>query len=203
MAAPRPAGASSRSTEPWAIIGYLVFVTIGGVLVFLFAWSLGPAVRKQAGAACRELTPEARDIPAPDFEFAHRDGTAGRFSDYRGKFVVVNFWATWCEPCAREWPELDRLARRFADRDDVAVLAVSVDESMADAEGFLAKMAISDTPAVVVHDPSKAANRLFGSEKLPDTFFVDRSGQIIDAFINVRKWGSQGAFHCVEQRASE
>ncbi|MEE9383160.1 MAG: TlpA disulfide reductase family protein [Nannocystaceae bacterium] len=187
--------------DVWAALGYMFFVAVGGTLVFSFASALGSAVQRQQGAACRELRPEPRDSEAADFEFVDRDGAKGRLSDYRGKFVVLNFWASWCEPCAREWPELDRLGHRFEARDDLVILAVSVDETAADMQGFLRKMSSTDTAVRVVHDPTSEANKLFGSEKLPDTFFVDRLGRVTDAFINVRRWGSQAAFHCVEHTA--
>ena len=62
---------------------------------------------------------------------------------------------------------------------------------------FLERMHLSDTLVTVVNDPTGEVNRLFGSEKIPDTFFVDEAGELRAAFINVRDWGRPAAFHCV------
>ncbi len=183
------------------MLSYVVFILVGGLLVFAFAWMLQPAVDWQNQAACRPLTPEARSGQAPDIEFETMDGQKGKLSDFRGKFVVLNFWATWCEPCVREWPELEKLAQRFKEEGDVGVRAVSLDQE-ADAIGpFLDRMHLSDTLVTVVRDPTGEVNQLFGSEKIPDTFFVDEAGELRAAFINVRDWGRPSAFHCVGSMA--
>lgn len=185
-------------TDALGVIAYVAYVAIGGVLVFGFAWALKPAVEAQNQAACRPLSPELRDIEAPDFTVRDLAGQDVTLSDLRGRFVVLNFWATWCEPCIREWPQLDMLAQRFAGRDDVAVLAVSVDEEPEKIPEFLERMGLSDSGVTVLSDPSGTVPGTFGTSKLPDTYFVDERGRLVHAYVNVREWGAPVAFRCLD-----
>ena len=82
-------------------------------------------------------------------------------------------------------------------RDDVVVVAVSLDEEGEKVRPYLASMGFEDSPVTIWRDPEAEANRLFGGEKLPDTYFVNEAGEYIDAFINVRSWGSTIAVQCV------
>ena len=137
--------------------------------------------------------------PAPSFEVDSLNGQGKvSFDKWKGKVVYVDFWATWCEPCIREWPQLDRLAERFAGRDEVVILAISMDSDPALIAPFLQRMSLADTRVRVLWDPQQAVQKQFGTEKLPDTYFIDRAGQIVHAFINVRDWGRPAAYQCVE-----
>ena len=147
------------------------------------------------------MTPAPLEGPIPEIELEDLDGNPVALSDYAGKFLVVNFWATWCDPCTREWPDLDRLAARVSGRDDVVVLAISVDEKIADIGPFLERMGLGETPVTVLRAKDPAAHQRFGSEKIPDTYFVDRQGQLESVFVNVREWGRAKAVRCVEARA--
>nr|WP_255216006.1 TlpA disulfide reductase family protein [Pseudenhygromyxa sp. WMMC2535] len=176
----------------------LFFVAVGGLLVFGFAQALGPAAEAQLGAACRPLNPEPREGAAPTLDLEDLEGNPVSLADFGGKFLIVNFWATWCEPCTREWPDLDQLAERLADRDDVVIVAVGVDQDKAEIGPYLERMGLSDTKVRVLWAKGAAAHEAFGSEKLPDTYFVDREGQLQSVFVNVRAWGKAAAFRCVE-----
>jgi thiol-disulfide isomerase/thioredoxin len=149
-----------------------------------------------------ELVEVARgELMAPEIEGEDLAGNPIKLSDLRGKFVIVNFWATYCEPCITEWPHFDQLAKRLGARDDVAILAVSIDPERNDIQPFLKRMALLETNVGVVWDPTQEIHRAFGSDAIPDTFFVDEQGRLVDAFVNVRKWGAPEAFHCVDGTA--
>ena len=79
-------------------------------------------------------------------------------------------------------------------------MAVSLDEEADTVEPYLASMSLEQTPVQVWRDPTGEANRLFGGEKLPDTYFVNERGELVDAFVNVRMWGSSAGVQCVESR---
>jgi thiol-disulfide isomerase/thioredoxin len=180
------------------VVAHLGFIVIGSLLVFVFAAALLPALRAQGTAPCRSLEPEARAAPAPAFAVQDLAGAPVALGDFAGRFVIVNFWATWCEPCIREWPQLDRLAERFAGRDDVVILAISVDSDPKLIAPFLERMSLTDTKVKVLWDPKQSVQTEFGTTQLPDTYFVDRAAQISHAFINVRDWGRPAAYQCVE-----
>jgi len=180
------------------LVAHLIFVIAGGLLVFWFAAALNPALTAQSAAPCRSQEPEPRSGPAPEFAVQDLLGAPVALTDFRGRLVIVNFWATWCEPCIREWPQLDRLAERFADRDDVVILAVSVDSDPKLIAPFLERMSLTDTRVRVLWDPKQEVHKSFGTDKLPDTYFVGRAGQLLHAFINVRDWGRPAAYQCVE-----
>lgn len=137
---------------------------------------------------------------APDFTVADLEGQPVRLSDFRGKLVVLNFWATWCPPCVIEWPQVAKLARRLEDEGDdgVAVLAVSIDSEPEKIGPFLELMTLFESPVRVLWDETTKLHEQFGSEKIPDTYFIDEEGRVSAVFVNEREWGGPDALHCVE-----
>ena len=192
---------TSRRLDALGTTALLSYLLVGGLLVFGFALAIFPAVEAQNAAACKPLRPEARPGPAPEFVVQDLEGNEVRLSDFRGKFVVINFWATFCEPCITEWPQVERLAERVADREDIVVLAISIDPERDPIEPFLEQMALTDTEVQVLWDPTESVHNAFGTTNIPDTYFVDEEGQIVHAFVNVRDWGSPDAYHCLDSVA--
>ncbi len=91
----------------------------------------------------------------------------------KGKIVIVDFWASWCLPCAKSFPALDEIQKKFGDR--VVVLAVNVDEKAANMEKFLAKHPISFT---VVRDGSHKLVAVAEPETMPTSFILDGEGKV-------------------------
>ncbi|PRP98289.1 Thiol:disulfide interchange protein TlpA [Enhygromyxa salina] len=204
---PKPAAAGEkgarRGLDSVAILAMLVFVLVGGLLVFGFAQALVPAAEAQLGAACRPLSPSPASGPVPELELEDLDGNPVSLDDFRGKFLVVNFWATWCEPCTREWPDLDVLASRLGERDDLAVIAISVDQEPELIGPYLERMGLLETEVKILRAKPPDAHQLFGSEKIPDTYFVSPEGELEAVFVNVREWGKAKGVRCVEASAEQ
>jgi peroxiredoxin len=162
---------------------------------------LAKAPPKGQTATRGRLVEKSRGVwEAPDFTVKDLEGNEVRLSDFRGKLVVLNFWATWCEPCITEWPQVAKLARRLEQdgEDDVVVVALSIDQEVAEIGPFLSLMTLFETPVNVLWDESTKLHEDYGSAKIPDTFFVDEQGRVSAVFVNVREWGSPDALHCVE-----
>jgi cytochrome c biogenesis protein CcmG/thiol:disulfide interchange protein DsbE len=112
--------------------------------------------------------------PAPDFQLTLFDGSFVRLSDYRGKAVVLNFWASWCIPCREEAPLLEAAWRALKDR-DVVFLGVNIQDSEEAATAFIREFGLSfpngrDAAAKIAID--------YGVYGIPETFFIDRQGRI-------------------------
>src|SRR3978361_489075 len=112
-------------------------------------------------------------LAEPEPAFAGRNGPQTiRLSQFRGKVVILNFWATWCAPCIDELPSLQELQKQ---RPDIQVLAVSIDDDPAAYSAFLKQY---DINLLAVRDGSQGANLKFGSVRVPETFVLDRSGGV-------------------------
>jgi thiol-disulfide isomerase/thioredoxin len=115
-------------------------------------------------------------LPAPALPFTTRDGAAKQLSDFKGKLLLVNLWATWCGPCVAEMPALDRLQAKLGDK--LTVLAISEDrQGDAAVAPFLAKNGIK-TLAIYL-DPKTAATNAFGAEGLPTSYLISADGTIL------------------------
>jgi cytochrome c biogenesis protein CcmG, thiol:disulfide interchange protein DsbE len=120
--------------------------------------------------------------PAPDFTVQDADRKVS-LHDFRGKTVVLNFWATWCPPCVEEMPSLVKLQSNLKDR--VVVLAVSVDEDERSYRSFLKK---NNVDLLTVRDPQQKSNELYGTFKFPETYIIDRDGRVQRKFIGAVDW---------------
>lgn len=112
---------------------------------------------------------------AVEFNMKDLKGQAHRLADYRGKWVLVNFWATWCPPCQQETPELVDLHNAHKDK-DLIVLGMALDSSKKEIEKFVAKYQISYPMAVGDY---KMASQLGEIEALPSTFLIDPKGKLV------------------------
>ena len=135
-------------------------------------------------AACdRGAHPAQTGQAAPDFTVS--DGTSSiHLANYRGKVVLLNFWATWCEPCLEELPSLLELHH---DQPNLAILAVSIDEDPDAYSHFLVRRHVDLT---TVRDPDQTAAKLYHSEAWPETYVIDRQGVIRRKFIGAQDWSS-------------
>lgn len=111
---------------------------------------------------------------APEFTLLAPDGGVVRLSDFRGKTVVLNFWATWCAPCRQEFPELVRLYKRNADQ-GLVVLGVDLQESPAIVRAFTDEFSASFPTAIDRKGDVGSQYRLLG---LPTTLFIDTEGVV-------------------------
>ena len=112
--------------------------------------------------------------PAPDITLKSTTGQNIRLADYKGKVVMVNFWASWCGPCRQEMPLLEKMHKDYKDAGFV-LLGVNVDAEAADRDKFLA-----ETPVTfpVLDDSENTATEVFGVEAMPSSYFVDKNGNL-------------------------
>ncbi len=111
----------------------------------------------------------------PEFTFTDAQGRAHAVTDFAGRGLVINLWATWCPPCVAEMPALDRLAAALA-REGITVLPLSSDRGGQEAvQAFYTRTGVTNLGVWL--DPRGAAGRALGARGLPTTLIVDRGGQ--------------------------
>jgi cytochrome c biogenesis protein CcmG/thiol:disulfide interchange protein DsbE len=113
---------------------------------------------------------------APDAELARLDGEgSGSIADYRGEWVLVNFWASWCAPCREESPTLQRFSEQH--RDDVVVLGIDTQDLSGDAMDFVDEF---DLTYPMLRDPDSESplSDDYGATGLPESFLVDPEGEV-------------------------
>ena len=121
---------------------------------------------------------------APDFELLSESGQTIRLSDFRGQFLVLNFWASWCPPCVEEIPSLVRFQDHFASR-GLVVLGISVDENRSAYEQFLQK---AGRHFLTARDAEGKIPRDYGTIKLPETYLIDARGKVVEKIVGAIDW---------------
>ena len=134
------------------------------------------------GAARSSLKPESQRRKAPDFALRDADGKLVRLSDYRGKVVLLNFWATWCSPCRFEIPWFIEFQRQYKDA-GLEVLGISMDEDGWEAvKPFLTRFGVNYR---ILMGDDMVAQLYGGVDSLPTTFLIDRQGRVAAVHIGL------------------
>lgn len=126
-------------------------------------------------------------VVAPDFTLKDLKGNQVTLKNFKGRVVFLNFWATWCPPCRREMPSMERLYKQLKDR-DFTMLAVDMQESEKRVRAFISEFSLSFP---VLLDLNGDISSLYGIVGLPTTYIIDREGKIIGKAVGPRDWSSQ------------
>jgi thiol-disulfide isomerase/thioredoxin len=180
----------------------LVLSTSALALIFISLWrseSTKPpaaALSTPRDAALGEFTPLDPPRPAPLLAFSERSGAARQLTDFRGQWLLVNLWATWCAPCVREMPSLDRLQAQFNER--LHVLAISEDRKGAEVvDRFLGKL---DLKSLTIYlDPAAQAQQAFKLRGLPTSLLIDPSGMMRGQLEGAADWDSPTMIALIER----
>ena len=170
------------SVRSWWAIGALAFALLGAV-----------------GAPAEQPIKPWSAKATPPLVLHDLDGHVVNLASLRGRVVVVNFWATWCEPCIAEMPSLERLSAKMAGR-PFAVLAVNYGETPPKIQSFLKKSGIG---LHVLLDPDQEVAEKWGAKGLPMTFLVDAKGKIRYWVFGERDWSQGESLQVVEKLLAE
>ncbi len=125
----------------------------------------------------------AKGETAPDFELTTLDGESVKLSDYRGKKVILNFWATWCPPCRAEMPHMQKYYEEQAAADNVEILAVNLtkeDHGMEKIETFTEEYGLSFP---IPLDKSGEIGALYQAVTIPTSYILDTQGRVQTKFV--------------------
>lgn len=185
----------------------------------LFVWMTPRAAARETRAACDGLraatsNPALGSIPveAPDFIAQGHDGKPVKLSDYRGKVVLLNFWASWCNVCKAEKGSLSAMTRELA-QDDFAVVTLASDHAW----DAVKKTLPDGAPFQVLLDPPRDQGRpgpedddnlgaiaqAWGIKAVPESFVIDKRGNVRMYMINKRDWDSSVAETCLQALIDE
>jgi peroxiredoxin len=153
-----------------------IVIAVVAVAVALMLFASVHMARKKAGVVKLKAVGKNGSV-APDFELKSLDGKQVRLSDFRGKAVLLNFWATWCAPCKIEMPWFVDLQKQYAPQ-GLQVIGVAMDDSGEDTIAKFAKEMGVNYPVLVGKEA--VGDAYGGVEFLPTTFIIDRQGKVVD-----------------------
>jgi thiol-disulfide isomerase/thioredoxin len=134
-----------------------------------------------------EFIPSSPPVPAPTISLVDLAGNTVSLSEFAGRLVLINLWATWCEPCLREMPSLERMQSRL--RDKITVIAISEDRGGSKTvEPFINKLGLKSFKTYL--DPKSAVGRAFKVAGLPTSFLIDREGRVLGRVEGAAEWDS-------------
>jgi thiol-disulfide isomerase/thioredoxin len=173
-----------RAWQTAAVVLALATAQAGAVLVYRSVEQERARRTNAAPFKHERLTPR----PAPELTFSTPDGSR-RLSDYRGRPVLLHFWATWCPPCKAELPALLALGRELDREGGARVIALATDEDWQAVSRFFGGV----VPPAVVREPAGVAAQAFEVSMLPDTYLIGEDGRVLLRFGGARDWSSEAA----------
>jgi len=209
---PEPRPQSSYLVDFRKVLAITAALAVVSGLAVLIGWMTPRAAAREVKAACASLratptNPALGSLPrlAPDFEVQAYGGKTVRLSDYRGKVVVLNFWASWCNVCKSEKPSMRTMAEEMSG-DDFAVVTLASDRSWDDVRKSLP----NGSPFTVLLDPpvddesniGKVASA-WGIKAVPESFVIDKRGRIRMYLVNKRDWDAPVTETCLQALVDE
>jgi peroxiredoxin len=161
-----------------------------GILIVLFSMGIGALfflMGNDLNFKFTSLPAIAIGTPAPEFTLPDLDGKNVSLSDYRGKIILLNIWATWCQPCVSEMPSMEKLHNKFK-KEEFQILAVSIDTQ---GKNVVAPfMEFHNLSFKALLDTRGTIQRSYQATGVPESFIIDKNGIIIEKVIGAIDWSS-------------
>ena len=130
-------------------------------------------------------------VGAPSFSAKRIDGSLFSIESVRGKTIILNFWASWCDPCVREFPSMLKLVEHF--KGEIVLVAVSNDNSKEDISNFLKAMGGPKPNVEIVWDEDFKIAGMFGTSKLPESYLFDKKLKLVRKVVGIDDWYTKDA----------
>ena len=182
-----------RSPSPTLLI--ILIIPLFGIFVALLMLALDT---RQQPTVTRNFAPAPPravvNFKAPDFELPLLDGvTLVSPSDYAGRPLFLNFWATWCQPCVRELPAFEEfIAEHSVESNGPALLTINLGETAAEISAFLAEIGVRNLPVAL--DINQVVKLDYGVQNLPTTFVIDGEGSVRHLKLGEMKYEEMNAY---------
>ncbi|HWP48641.1 MAG TPA: TlpA disulfide reductase family protein [Candidatus Limnocylindrales bacterium] len=168
----------------------ILILVISPILLVLTVFALAFIQRDKSSKTLQKPEPLKIGSLAPDFTFPDLNDSERKLSDYRGKVVFINIWATWCPPCIYEMPSMQRLYDQLKG-EDFEILAISIDAlGKQVVEPFIQKYHLTFP---VLLDPTGKIKKLYATTGVPESFIVDKNGILVLKVIGPQEWDSEDA----------
>jgi thiol-disulfide isomerase/thioredoxin len=193
---------AARKFNPGAaFFGLLILLALAFLGYGVYQWWAGntPSVtlpQDSPAASSSELIVSEAAKPVPDTAFTDAKGSSHRLADYKGRYVLVNFWATWCGPCKVELPALQALKAKLGG-DRLAVVTISLDRDPAQAVAYLADKGLTGLDSFA--DPDLALASAVGANELPTTLLIDPESNIVGRHTGGAEWDSPEAVAALQK----
>ena len=142
------------------------------------------------------ITPANTWIEAHNFTGKLADEKIVNLKDYSGRFVLLNFWATWCSPCLKEMPDFEKAYQQIG-QEKMVVLAIGMGEDTKKISKFTEKYGFSYP---LVADPHLVITNLYGVKKIPVTYLIDPEGLVLGRALGIRDWASPDLLAFINSR---
>jgi thiol-disulfide isomerase/thioredoxin len=172
-----------------ACLGVVAIAAAIGAVAGLY--TIGAADAPPVGGSVQNFTVETAGVPAPATPIEAADGGMATLADYRGRLVVLNFWATWCGPCVRELPSLQRLAESLPENTARVVLISQDRGGFVQIDPFLDRLGIDIADSYV--DNRLALSRAAGVTALPTTILIGPDGDELGRLAGHAEWDTPEA----------
>lgn len=145
-----------------------------------------------------QLLNEFESRGAPDFSLKDVNGEMVRLSDMKDKIVILNFWATWCEPCVDEFPSMIKLLKVF--NGQVVLVAMSADDNLKDVQYFLKVFKVKmygqrSLPIKILWEQDRKLAQLYGTEVLPESYIISGGRKLVAKVIGIERWHSEDSIN--------
>ena len=166
-----------------------VSVLICSFIIFTF---LGNASGDELFSKMQVIKPKTR-MEAPPFELTSVDGSVKKLDDFKGKVILLNFWATWCGPRRDEMPALERLAKAFKDK-DFTIVAIAADRGKKAMHTVKEHCKMHNVTFTVLLDPDGKVRKKYEVSALPTSYIIGGDGKLSGKILGARKWDSDDSF---------
>jgi cytochrome c biogenesis protein CcmG/thiol:disulfide interchange protein DsbE len=182
------------SSQAKGLVAVLIVSGLLGLAWFKYSEFLNQG--RSAPISAKKLN-ELEANGVPDFNLKTIDGVDVSLSNFRDKLVILNFWASWCNPCVDEFPSLMKLIDRF--KGEIVLIALSADYEEKDIRTFLKAFKVQSQNIYVIWDKDYAVAKQFGTAKLPESYVIGYRGQLIRKISGVDDWSTPEAYEYFTQ----